>query len=172
MRACVVLLGILAVSSPLQAGEFDAIPFEQVFPEADQSRMGLSKLTPAERENLKAFVLERLLQAFVRGQGEVTPDAPESQKPVAPRSQGSMLARVYSSVGRGHWIDKNIDGGSLIKLEDGSLWEIDAYDKYNTILWLAISDITVLESSDCVNGYLLVNTDDGEKACAKYLGSK
>ena len=37
--------------------------------------------------------------------------------------------------------------------------------------WLAISQITVLESGECLGGYLLVNTDDGKKACAKYVAA-
>ena len=77
----------------------------------------------------------------------------------------------YAGVGEGHWIKKNIDRGSFILLEDSSLWKIDPLDKINASLWLPLSDITVIESSSGSPGYdyLLINTDDGEKAHAKYI---
>ena len=59
-------------------------------------------------------------------------------------------------------------------LEDGSFWEIDPIEKIDAMLWLPISEITVLESSSGSPGYnyLLVNTDDGEQAHAKYMGRR
>jgi hypothetical protein len=85
--------------------------------------------------------------------------------------ESSSSSGIYAGVGSGHWIQKNIDSGSYIKLEDGSLWEIDALEKIDAMLWLAISNITVVESNNGSPGYdyLLINTDDGEKAHAKYI---
>jgi hypothetical protein len=59
-------------------------------------------------------------------------------------------------------------------LEDGSLWQIDPLDRIDAMLWLPTSDITVTESSSGSPGfdYLLINTDDGEKAHAKYMGKQ
>jgi len=79
----------------------------------------------------------------------------------------SVSSKTYSGTGGGHWISKNIDGGRYILLEDGSLWEIDAYYTIDTGLWLPVSEITVIENG--IN-YLLINTDDGEKAEAKFIG--
>lgn len=80
----------------------------------------------------------------------------------------------YPVIGSGHWIKKNIDSGSLITLEDGSLWKIDPINKIDAMLWLPVSSITVKESSKGSPGYdyLLINTDDGEKAHAKYMGKR
>ena len=80
--------------------------------------------------------------------------------------------RIYPATGKGHWIKKKADGGKTIILEDGSVWEIDPFDRISTVLWLVIDDITVVESDDGTPGYdyLLINTDDKEKAHAKYLG--
>ena len=44
------------------------------------------------------------------------------------RGKGSA-AGSYTGVGSGHWIQKNVDSGSMIILEDGSIWKIDPIDK-------------------------------------------
>lgn len=76
---------------------------------------------------------------------------------------------TYYSTGSGHWVSKKIDSGKYIKLEDGSLWEISPLDKINTILWLTLDDITVIESDNLLYPYILVNTDDDETAEAKLI---
>jgi hypothetical protein len=73
-----------------------------------------------------------------------------------------------------HWIKKNIYSGAYILLEDGSLWQIDPIDKLDAMLWLPISNIIVVESTTGSPGfdYLLINTDDKEKAHAKFIGKQ
>lgn len=80
----------------------------------------------------------------------------------------------YSGVGSGHWIQENMDGGAIILLEDGSLWQIDPIDKIYAMLWLPISNVSIFTSSDGSPGYeyLLVNVDDDEKVHARYLGNR
>ncbi len=80
----------------------------------------------------------------------------------------------YPGGGSGHWIQENIGGGSMIILEDGSIWKVDPLDIIEASLWLPISNITVVISNNGSPGYdyLLINTDDGEKAHAKFLGNK
>lgn len=76
--------------------------------------------------------------------------------------------RMYLMTGSGHWLKTNIDHGQMLKLEDGSLWEVASWDRITASLWLPVSAITVVE----VGGYSykLVNTDDGEAVEAKFLG--
>ena len=76
------------------------------------------------------------------------------------------METFYSSPGDGHWIKSQSDDGTIITLEDDSVWQVDPLDRIDTSLWLPITDITVVESDD---GYLLINTDDGEKANAQLL---
>jgi len=92
--------------------------------------------------------------------------------PQAVRS--AAIPKVYAGIGGGHWVKKNIDSGTYMVLEDGTLWAIDPFDKIDAMLWLPISNITVIESSSGSPGYnyLLINTDDGEKAHAKYMGKQ
>jgi len=92
-------------------------------------------------------------------------------RPLQPQPRASAVITDYAGIGEGHWIEKNIGDGEYIKLEDGSLWEVDPFDKVDAALWLSLSEITVLESSDGSPGYdfVLVNTDDSEKAHAKLV---
>jgi hypothetical protein len=76
------------------------------------------------------------------------------------------VAGVYLSTGSGHWIQGKTDDGDILTLEDGSVWLVDTLDRIDTALWLPISEITVVESD---GRYLLINTDDGEKAHATLL---
>jgi len=62
--------------------------------------------------------------------------------------------------GSGHWISSNVDEGKYIKLEDGSLWEIDDVDTVDSSLWLETDEITVCPGK-------LIDTDDNTSAGAK-----
>ncbi|MBA3353212.1 MAG: hypothetical protein H0U23_12480 [Blastocatellia bacterium] len=97
--------------------------------------------------------------------------APETVPPSYPRLAGRSgsyagAGGVYISLGKHHWIRSKTSGGEIITLEDGSIWQIDPLDRIDTSLWLPTSDITVVEAD---GGYLLINTDDGEKAHATLL---
>lgn len=84
-----------------------------------------------------------------------------------------LSSNMYYGVSTGHWIKKNIDSGAIIILEDRSIWKVDSFDKSYAMLWLPISNITVLTSSDNFEyDYLLINEDTNEKVHAKYLGKK
>ena len=142
------------------------ITFDQLFPRTAQRTMGLHKLTAEEREALRMHV-EALLTAVLSS---------SAQAAAAPALSSGERGGVspYLGVGSGHWIRENVDGGRFILLEDNSFWQVDPLDRIDTILWLPVSDVTVLESSSGSPGYnyLLINTDDGEQAHARYLGRR
>jgi hypothetical protein len=96
------------------------------------------------------------------------------QKVFVPRTPVINDDISYTGIGGGHWISKKSVNGNMITLEDKSLWEVHSIDRIYTMLWLPISNITVLESNSPFGKfrYELYNTDDGEKALAKYLGSQ
>jgi len=95
--------------------------------------------------------------------------APRPPQPIPPQP-----GLTYAGQPDGHWVQKNIERGEYILLEDGSLWEIDRLERLNASLWLRMSRITVLTSSRGSPGcdYLLVNVDDREKAHAKCVGRR
>ena len=59
----------------------------------------------------------------------------------------------------GHWIESVSDNGDIVKLEDGSIWEVNAGDAIDSSLWLPMSDIVACDDK-------LINTDDKEKVSA------
>lgn len=81
------------------------------------------------------------------GSGTVAPAVPQ------PRS---------SDCEDGHWVQSVSSGGEIVKLEDGSLWEISAIDRIDTTLWLVTEEITVC-------GDRLINTDTGDAVDATRL---
>ena len=62
----------------------------------------------------------------------------------------------------GHWVQSVSSGGEIVKLEDGSIWEISAIDRIDTTLWLVTEEITVC-------GDRLINTDTGDAVDAARL---
>jgi hypothetical protein len=59
----------------------------------------------------------------------------------------------------GHWIESVSDDGQLVKLEDGSIWEVDTVDAIDSALWLPTTEIVVCDDK-------LINTDDNETVSA------
>jgi hypothetical protein len=60
----------------------------------------------------------------------------------------------------GHWIDAVLDDGRLIRLEDGSLWQVDPIDIVTSSIWLPVSNIIIC-------GNRLINEDDNETVHAR-----
>lgn len=67
--------------------------------------------------------------------------------------------RSSSSCETGHWVESVSNDGQIVKLEDGSIWEVDAVDAIDSMLWLPVTDITVCDDK-------LINTEDNETVSA------
>jgi len=69
--------------------------------------------------------------------------------------------RQHSSSGceSGHWVESVSDDGQIVKLEDGSIWEVDAVDAIDSALWLPTTDIVACDDK-------LINTEDNETVSA------
>jgi len=82
-------------------------------------------------------------------------DNHEFGKAPAPRG------RRYSSSGceSGHWVESVSNDGQIVKLEDGSIWEVDAVEAIDSALWLPTTDIVACDDK-------LINTDDNETVSA------
>lgn len=85
--------------------------------------------------------------------GEATAAAPRSQRI---RRGGSAGCED------GHWIDSVSSDGTIVKLEDRSVWEVDAVDAIDSALWLPTTDIITCDGK-------LINTDDNETVSARRL---
>lgn len=69
----------------------------------------------------------------------------------------------------GHWIQTVVDGGNIIILEDGSVWEVSPIDRIHSMLWLPVSNVVIVNHSG-IYPYLIVNLSDKRAVEAKYLG--
>lgn len=56
-----------------------------------------------------------------------------------------------------HWIQSKSDDGSIIILEDGTVWQVDMVDRVDSMLWLSIEDVIIC-------GRTMINLSNGEKA--------
>jgi hypothetical protein len=151
---CIALAGLASgQSSPW-------ITMSQVMTGDQLRKTGVEGLTPAQRGALDQWLSEYT--------SRVVQLAQDSPKPTNPVSGG------YAGSSGGHWVKSKVDNGAMVILEDGSIWEINSLDRINTALWLPITNVTVLKAGAPVGDYkyTLINTDDGEKALAKYLGKQ
>jgi len=138
------------------------ITMEKVMTGEELRTTGVSQLSAAQRVALDRWLSDYTLRVIQYAQRSVKPAA---------NSPGSA---TYAGSSGGHWINSNAGNGAMIILEDGSVWEINSLDRIDTALWLPISNVTVLKASSPVGDYkyTLINTDDGEKALAKFLGKQ
>lgn len=149
-------LAVCNLPARAQSQTQTTLSMAQVMTPAQLQATGVASLTASQRAELDRWLNDYTRTVF----GFVA------------ESRSGNSATVYASVGSGHWIKKVSNAGRMVELEDGSLWEINAIDRINTMLWLPITNISVLVAKTPIGDYkyTLVNKDDGETALAKYLG--
>jgi hypothetical protein len=81
------------------------------------------------------------------------------------------ITGIYSDVDNEHYIESN-SSGSMIVLDDGSIWDIDPVDKMISALWKYEAIITVTSTSGGKYEYVLNNSEDGKKVRANYIGKR
>jgi len=145
------LLMLCALASPLHAQDSPkpVLSLDAVMSKADQDRTGVSKLSPKERAALEQWLTDFAITIATKAPGDASPQ---------PKVAG------YAGIGQKHWVKSKADGGKFIQLEDGSLWEISPIDKINTMLWLPLDDVVVVESTNPLYPYKLVGERDAAEA--------
>lgn len=121
-----------------------------------------------KRENLATCLTGRypilckkgILTQEQRAKVDVAENNNQLAKP-SPRAP-SNTKRGSSGCESGHWVEDVISNGEFVKLEDGSVWEIDISDQIDTMLWLPTTDIIACPDK-------LINTDDNETAGARKI---
>ncbi|WP_161940228.1 hypothetical protein [Cupriavidus necator] len=70
-------------------------------------------------------------------------------------------ARRFSASGceSGHWVESVSSDGEIVILENQSVWQVDAADAIDSMLWLPTTDIVACDDK-------LINTDDNETVSA------
>ncbi|MBX5496674.1 MAG: hypothetical protein IRZ15_15170 [Bryobacteraceae bacterium] len=90
------------------------------------------------------------------------PDALSIAGKLSRMAKGESASQPTKGCTDGHWIDSVTGSGKLVKLEDGSIWEVDGVDSINSMLWLPTEEILIC-------GQTLINVDNGEKVRATKL---
>jgi hypothetical protein len=106
-------------------------------------------LGPSEAQRVAAA--ERLVARSVR------PPRSVSAQPLR-----SVRGHAGGGCESGHWIESVMDDGSVIKLEDGSLWKVNDVDTVDSSLWLPTTEIVACDGK-------LINTDDNETVEAEKI---
>jgi hypothetical protein len=76
----------------------------------------------------------------------------------------------YTRIREEHWLRDRHDDGSVVILEDESMWEIHPSDRPPTAHWLRGSTIMVSQIQKEADAYLLTNRTESETARANYVG--
>ena len=99
-------------------------------------------------------ILERIVSTFSVQIDNNSADATSpNRQNVAPR----WSSRAAGGCESGHWITSVEADGQIIKLEDGSLWNVDGVDTATTSIWLPVSNVVICGSK-------MINVDDNESA--------
>lgn len=125
----------------------------------------LAKTLEIERkENLKTCLLGKY-PALCRhnlltgGEVDLVVKAEEREVKNRPVLNKKRISNKHYSGGAGcdagHWVDSVSSNGELVKLEDGSIWQVDAVDAIDSMLWLPTTDILVCDDK-------LINTEENQ----------
>lgn len=63
----------------------------------------------------------------------------------------------------GLWVTEVYDGGALLAVSDGSIWQIESIYKIDVRFWLRTEDLIICEDGK------IINTDTGEAVYARKL---
>jgi hypothetical protein len=153
---CIVFITMISIMPLLAQERQNSIFLNQVMTAQEMKETGVENLSIQQRAALEQWINNytlKIIQSFQTLSQET-------------------YSGNYLGIGGGHWIKKNAERGKIIILEDNSMWEISSMDRIYTFLWLSFTNIRVILNDQTIGNYkyLLINTDDGEKAAAKYLG--
>lgn len=124
-------------------------------------------------DKIGATVLADTLRSELSRDG--TQPAPTTAIPRVHRSNRNQNAhtgssrKVYLATDEEQWIRKVMDGGSVIELADSSVWEVSRLSRIDTALWIALTDVVVIEGDGVRYPYKMINKDDGEIADVRLL---
>jgi len=81
---------------------------------------------------------------------------------------------TYRNTGQKLSIEEKTDDGTILILEDDSIWLVESPDRVDSGIWLATDDVIVSRSKSGVAGYdyQILNLDDKESVRAKFFGTR
>lgn len=148
-------------------GRYQNLCIKRLLTESERSQV----LAAERAENLRTCMAERypsicnrsLLTKEQLPQVQAAEARVQGSRPSSPAQRATRGRGGYASgCEDGHWIDSVSDDGTIVKLEDGSVWMVDSVDAIDSAMWLPTTDII-----SC--GDRLINTDDNETVSARRL---
>jgi hypothetical protein len=164
LTACLTLAGIVFSWTRVavaQTGKLN-LTIEDVMTPQELKDTGLFGLTASQRTALNTW-LNRYTTAVFKAAGGAS----------SLRGSASSPCRVYPNTGEKESITENGHGKVLILL-DGSMWQVMGVDTVDSLLWLPVEDVIVIKAERPVGcyTYTIINTEEGEKVQAQYLGQR
>ncbi|UWM62292.1 hypothetical protein [Enterobacter sp. CP102] len=75
-----------------------------------------------------------------------------------------LVAPAYAGCESGHWIQTKNDDGTLITLEDGSVWRVIDGGQVDSKLWLEVDDVLL-----CDDGTMINTSEQNEQVSVELL---
>jgi hypothetical protein len=144
-----ILILLAAVYFDTSARAQQPLPLDKIMSKEDQQAIGVPQMSDAQRAALERWATGFALQVVA--------------------ASNKKAGGAYAGATDGHWVKSKIDGGKIIQLEDGSMWQISPIDKIETTLWLPTEGITIIESKNPTFPYKLINGDGRSSAEAKFI---
>lgn len=114
-KICLLSVFILCVSFTLFAGQYDDIPLEKIMSPEQQAKVGVKKLSPAEKEELRIFIIDTFMKGFDAGKTEGVKLALRANS--APSVIESQIDGNFEG-----W-----EGETVVKLMNGQIWQQTEY---------------------------------------------
>jgi len=119
-----------------------------------------SKGHTSSEVGVKLTLLSLAIEVLSKGVGR--PGSLELATALKNMAMGVTTHSSSKNCSTGHWVGSVLSDGSIVKLEDGSVWKVDDLDVIDTMLWLPTEDITICGSQ-------LINTDSGDTVTASRI---
>lgn len=144
------------------AGKYPALCKHDLLTDAQRTQVFQAE----SRENLSICLAGKYPklcrhEQLTQEQLEKTQAAEQVHARQAPSSRRVVRASG-GSCESGHWIADVMSDGEIIKLEDGSLWEVDGADTVDSALWLPTTEVVICDDK-------IINTDDNETVHATQI---
>ena len=103
------------------AQDLDQITFESIFSEQERAAMGADKLSEAEKEKVRDYILEFYLLGYEKGKAEASTVAVQPQTYSTTATSSEAIESKIDGDFEG-W-----DGETIIKLFNGQIWQQTEY---------------------------------------------
>lgn len=97
-------------------------------------------------------------------------DVVKDDAPPAEDAGGDAASAEYGGASVRHRVEKVLDDGELLMLEDGSVWNIVEADRLYTGGWAPRDEVVVIDRQSAPN-YELVNSTQRQRVRAVYRGT-